>query len=83
MIKEQVRGILVKNFKTKAHLIQRLADHEDFVKKNLFDSYELIKVVLLLEAEFKVTIEVADLANENLNSLDKIECFLKTKKGGK
>ncbi|MFH0753005.1 MAG: hypothetical protein V2A70_00390 [Candidatus Omnitrophota bacterium] len=83
MIKERLRGILNKNFKSKAHLIERLADNEDFVKRNLFDSFELIKVVLLIETEFGIAIETADLANESLNSLDKIEHFVTVKQGGK
>ena len=70
---------MVKNFKGKAHVIEKLSDEEDFVKQNLFDSFELIKVISLIEGEFKVTIEVADLANEKLNSLQKIEQFVTAK----
>ena len=80
MIKEKIREILVKNFKSKAHLIEKLADTEDFVKQNLFDSFELIKVISLFEGEFKITIEVADLANEKLNSLLQIEQFVISKR---
>ena len=83
MIKEKVREILVINFKSKAHLVERLADDEDFVKKNLFDSFELIKVITLIEKEFNITIEVADLANDRLNSLAKIDLFVTGKQGRK
>lgn len=79
MIKDEVRGILLENFKSKAHLIEKLADEEDFVKQNLFDSFELIKIISLIEGKYKLTIGVADLANEKLNSLQKIDRFVTTK----
>ena len=83
MVKEKVREILVKNFKSKARLRQKLADGEDFVKKNIFDSFELIKVITLIESEFKITIDVADLANERINSLEKLDYFVTRRQGEK
>lgn len=80
MIKEKVREILIKNFEGKAYFVQKLSDQEDFVKQNLFDSFELINIVLLIEHEFDIKIEVADLADERLNSLEKIEQFVISKK---
>lgn len=81
MIKEKIREVLIRNFKSKAHLVRKLADHEDFVKQHLFDSFELIQIVILIEREYKIKIEVADIANEKLNSLEKIEQFVIVKTG--
>ena len=81
MVKEKVREILIKNYRNKAYLIDKLSDDEDFVKMGLFDSFELINIVLLIQAEFKVKIEVADWARESINSLEKIATFVALKKG--
>ena len=81
MLKDKVRRLLIKNFRSKAHFVQKLSDQEDFVKQDLFDSFELINIVLLIEREFKIKIEVEDLANERLNSLEKIERFIILKAG--
>ncbi len=80
MFKERIRAILMKNFGGKAHLVQKLSDQEDFVKQRLFDSFELITIVLLIENEFEIKIEVDDLADDKLNSLEKIEKFVILKK---
>lgn len=80
MIKERIRKILVNNFSGKVRFVQKLSDQEDFVKQHLFDSFELITIVLLIEHEFGIKIEVADLAQGRLNSLEKIEQFVISKK---
>lgn len=80
MIKERVREILINNFSGKAHFVQKLSDQEDFVKQRIFDSFELITIVLLIENEFEIKIEVDDLADDKLNSLEKIEKFVILKK---
>ena len=64
MIKEKVREILIKNFKGNAHMVHGLSDQDDFVKQHLFDSIELINIVLAVEHEFNIKIEVADLAKD-------------------
>ena len=48
-IREKVRELLAQNFGSKAHLIGKLLETEDFIKKNLFDSFDLIKVIAILE----------------------------------
>ena len=83
MIKEKLRELLEKNFRSKARLIQKLTDDEDFVKQHLFDSFELIKIVILIEKEFAVSIGPADLLNDKLNSLNKIEQFVISKQASK
>ncbi|GEM_PF-3382303 len=79
-IREKVRELLVQNFGSKAHLIGKLLETEDFIKKNLFDSFDLIKVIAILEKEFAVTVAVADLANDRISSLEKIEQFVISKR---
>jgi len=81
MFIEKIREILCKHFRNKAHLIRILPDNENFVRMDLFDSFELIMVISLIEKEFKIKIEAADLAGDKLNSLDKVESFLMSRRG--
>ena len=81
MIKERVREILIQNFRRKALFVQKLSDQEDFIKQGLFNSFELINIVLLIEHEFNIKIDVADFANERLSSLERIEKLVSFKKG--
>ncbi|MDD5225843.1 MAG: phosphopantetheine-binding protein [Candidatus Omnitrophica bacterium] len=82
-IRERAREVLAQNFGSKAHLIDKLPEAEDFIKKNLFDSFDLIKVIAVLEKEFSVTVDVADLANDRVSSLEKIEQFVMSKRPAK
>ena len=81
MIKERVRELLVQNFGSKASLVQKLLDQDDFVKRGIFNSFELINIVLLIEHEFNIKVDVADLANERLSSFEKIEQLVAHKSG--
>jgi acyl carrier protein len=79
-IKARARKLLAQNFQSKAHLINQLPENADFVQANLFDSFEFIKVIAVLEKEFTVTIEVADLANDRISTFEKIEQFVTSKR---
>ena len=79
-IKARARKLLAQNFQSKAHLINQLPENADFVQANLFDSFEFIKVIAVLEKEFTVTIEVADLANDRISTFEKIEQFVASKR---
>ncbi len=79
-IRTRARELLAQNFQSKAHLINKLPENANFIQANLFDSFEFIKVIAVLEKEFTVTIDVADLANDRISTFEKIEQFVISKR---
>jgi len=53
-----------------------LSDDQALVTSGLLDSVATLKLVLYLEEEFKVTIDTADIANGQLDTLRSIEALV-------
>lgn len=59
---------------------QSLLDNSDsFVDKGILDSTGILEVITFLEDEFSVKVEDSEMVPENLDSVDNLLKFLKTK----
>ena len=49
----------------------------DFIKKNLFDSFDIITIISEIEKEFDIKIDADEIKPKNFNSLKNIEKLIK------
>jgi acyl carrier protein len=77
-IKTQVREFITDNF-----MLGRdagdLKDSGSLLEMNIIDSTGVLELVGFIEETFEITIEDDELIPENLDSLDKIENYIKRK----
>jgi acyl carrier protein len=59
----------------------QLEDGESLLEKGIIDSTGVLELILYLEEEFDVKIEDEEVIPENLDSVAKIENFIKSKNG--
>jgi len=75
MITESIRAYLIREF-FRGESMAALSDDQALVTSGLLDSVATLKLVLYLEEEFKVTIDTADIANGQLDTLRSIEALV-------
>ena len=51
----------------------------DFIKKSLFDSFDIITIISEIEKEFDIKIDADEIKPKNFNSLKNIEKLIKKK----
>ena len=78
-IKEQVRQFVLDNFMM-GRDAEELKDSGSLLEMNIIDSTGVLELVGFLEETFEITIEDDELIPENLDSLVKIENYIKRKK---
>lgn len=78
-IKTQVRTYIFDNF-IMAGDPGDLQDGDSFMEKHILDSTGFIELITFLEESFGIKVEDDDMVPENLDSLDRIENFLRKKK---
>jgi len=78
-IKSQVRTYIFDNF-IMAGDPGDLQDGDSFMERHILDSTGFIELITFLEEAFGIKVEDDDMVPENLDSLDKIENFLRKKK---
>jgi acyl carrier protein len=78
-IKTQVRDFILENFMMGRDQ-EELKDSGSLLAMNIIDSTGVLELVGFLEETFGITIEDDELIPENLDSLDKIETYIKRKK---
>jgi acyl carrier protein len=78
-IKTQVRDFILENFMM-GRDPEELKDSGSLLAMNIIDSTGVLELVGFLEETFGITIEDDELIPENLDSLDKIETYIKRKK---
>jgi acyl carrier protein len=79
MITESIRSYLIREF-FRGESVTALADDQALVTSGLLDSVATLKLVLYLEEEFKITIDTADIANGQLDTLRSIESLILDKR---
>jgi acyl carrier protein len=77
-IKSQVREFITDNFMM-GRDPGELKDTNSLLEMNIIDSTGVLELVGFLEETFEITIEDDELIPENLDSLDKIENYIKRK----
>lgn len=78
-IKAQIRQFILDNFMM-GRDPGELKNSGSLLEMNIIDSTGVLELVGFLEESFEITIEDDELIPENLDSLDKIENFIKRKK---
>jgi len=78
-IKTQVRTYIFDNF-IMAGDPGDLQDGDSFMERHILDSTGFIELITFLEEAFGIKVEDDDMVPENLDSLDRIEGFLRKKK---
>ncbi len=78
-IKSQVRTYIFDNF-IMAGDPGDLQDGDSFMERHILDSTGFIELITFLEEAFGIKVEDDDMVPENLDSLDKIDIFLRKKK---
>jgi acyl carrier protein len=77
-VKEEIKAFVVNNFtfgdeKSVTYTVS-------FLDSGIIDSTGILELVEFLEKEYKITIYDDELVPENLECIEKIELFLKTKR---
>jgi acyl carrier protein len=57
----------------------RLTDEESLLAAGLIDSTGILELVTYLESQFAIVVEDAEIVPENLDSVDKIACYVARK----
>jgi acyl carrier protein len=65
---------IIKKVKPNINLTKKKVD---FIKKNLFDSFDIITIISEIEKEFDIKIDADEIKPKNFNSLKNIEKLIK------
>lgn len=77
-MREKVREFIVKNFLFGQG--KELQDDTSFLEKGILDSTGVLELVAFLEETFSIKIDAEETLPDNLDSVDLICAFLKTKR---
>jgi acyl carrier protein len=75
-----VRSFLIREF-FRGEAVDALGARQPLVTSGLLDSVATLKLVLFLEEHFHVTIDSADIADGQLDTLESIELLIQNKQG--
>ena len=76
-LRDKVRRFIVENFLFGED--EGLKDDTSFLEEGVIDSTGILELVSFLEEEFNITIEDEELIPENLDSINYVVSYLKTK----
>ncbi len=76
-IKEQIKQFFEDNFM--AEFNESFTSESSLLENGIIDSTGVLELVLFLEENFEIKVEDDELIPENLDSLNNIENFIKTK----
>ena len=77
-IGEKIKGYIVESFLFGAET--DLSESTSFLDEGIIDSTGVLELVEFLETSFELTVEDEELLPENLDSISRIETFIKSKK---
>ncbi|MCK4378421.1 MAG: acyl carrier protein [Deltaproteobacteria bacterium] len=76
-IKSKIRDFIVENFLFGS--ADELADDSSFLDGGIIDSTGVLELVEFLEEDFSISIDDEELVPENLDSINNVAAFLKSK----
>ncbi len=79
MIRQSVRSFINREF-LRGEALDFLTEDQPLVTSGLLDSVATLKLVLFLEAQFDITIDTADIADGQLDTLASIEALVQRKR---
>jgi len=77
-IKSQVRKYILDNFLMGGDP-DKVTDSVSFIEKGIIDSTGVLELVSFIQETYKIRVEDAEMIPENLDSLDKIEKYVRVK----
>ena len=77
-IQEQVRNFVVENLLL-GEEEDGFSDSQSFLDSGLIDSTGILEIIGFLEEQFSITIEDDEMIPENLDSVERIVAFLRTR----
>jgi len=78
-IKNEIREYIVENFLF-GDTDTVFADDDSFMENGLLDSTGILELIMFLENTFDIKVDDEEIIPENLDSLDRLESFINTKK---
>ena len=78
-IKEQVRTFVTSNFYVADP--SSLSDEASLLDRGVIDSTGVLEVIFFIEETFGITVEDSEMLPDNLDSIERIEAYVKRKKG--
>jgi len=78
-IKNEIREYIVENFLF-GDTDTVFADDDSFMENGLLDSTGILELIMFLENTFNIKVDDEEIIPENLDSLDRLESFINTKK---
>jgi len=78
-IKKDIREYIVENFLF-GDTDTVFADDDSFMENGLLDSTGILELIMFLENTFDIKVDDEEIIPENLDSLDRLESFINTKK---
>ena len=76
-IKVQLKEFFKENFMVEFN--GEISDSDSFLENGIIDSTGVLELVLFLEESFEIKVEDDDIIPENLDSMDNIEAYIKSK----
>jgi acyl carrier protein len=77
-IKTVIKEFILNNFPYSSNIIE-LTDDLSFTEKGIIDSTGILELIDFMEERFKINIENGEVVPDNLDSLSKIERYIKSK----
>ncbi|MCP4650126.1 MAG: acyl carrier protein [PVC group bacterium] len=77
-IKDKVKQFIITNFLMGAET-QALNDDHSFLEQGVIDSTGILELVDYVQETFSIKVEDEELTPDNLDSLNNLEAFIKTK----
>jgi len=76
-LKNKIRTFVVENFLFSNN--ENLEDNTSFLEEGIIDSTGVLELVGFIEEEFAITVEDEELIPENLDSINNVTAYLKSK----
>lgn len=80
MIEEQVRQFITENFLFSEE--KKVADTDSFLENGIIDSTGVLELVSFVEEKFNVKVKDEEMVPENLDSINNLVKFIKSKQNG-
>lgn len=81
-IAETIRGFIANHFLS-GDVLKTVDDNDSFLEKEIIDSTGVLELVSFIEETFDIRVEDEELIPENLDSVDRLVTYVKSKLGNK
>ncbi len=78
-IRDQIRSYILDHLVVNAEMIPDDVDSVSFLAYGILDSFDITLLVLFIEKNFEIKVDNREYTANNLDSIEKIEAFVKRK----